>query len=84
MHAVPPAIWIVVIPAGVTVLLGPHNPPCSWTGIVGPYLASLLPVVWIPCYAIGLIRRPMSILQDSPEVTYTHFAHLHISSLALT
>jgi hypothetical protein len=24
-----PAIWIVVVPVGVTVLLRFHNPPCS-------------------------------------------------------
>jgi hypothetical protein len=38
MHAVPPAIPIVVIPTGVIVLLGLHNPPRSWTGTVGPSL----------------------------------------------
>jgi hypothetical protein len=42
VHVVPPAIWIIVVPAGVTVLLGLRNPPRSWTGMVGPtYLASL-------------------------------------------
>jgi hypothetical protein len=29
MHVAPPAIQIVVVPAGVTVMLGLHNPPCS-------------------------------------------------------
>jgi hypothetical protein len=38
MHVVPPAIRIVVVPTGVTVLLGLHNPPRSWTGTVGPSL----------------------------------------------
>jgi hypothetical protein len=38
MHAAPPAIPIVVIPTGVTVLLGLHNPPRSWTGTVDPSL----------------------------------------------
>jgi hypothetical protein len=38
MHAVPPAIRIVVVPVGVIVLLGLHNPPRSWTGTVGPSL----------------------------------------------
>jgi hypothetical protein len=33
-----PAIWIVVVPTGVTVMLGHHNPPRSWTGTVGPSL----------------------------------------------
>jgi hypothetical protein len=38
MHVVPPAIRIVVVPAGVIVLLGLHNPPRSWTGTVDPSL----------------------------------------------
>jgi hypothetical protein len=29
MHVVPPAIWIVVVLTGVTILLGLHNPPRS-------------------------------------------------------
>jgi hypothetical protein len=54
MHVVPPAIWIVVVHEGVTVLLGLCNPPLSWTGTVGPSLPSLTTtVLWIPCYAIG-------------------------------
>jgi hypothetical protein len=36
MHVAPPAIRIVVVPAGVTVLLGLRNPPRSWSGTVGP------------------------------------------------
>jgi hypothetical protein len=38
MHVVPPAILIIVVPAGVTVLLGFRNPPHSWIGTVGPSL----------------------------------------------
>jgi hypothetical protein len=38
MHAAPPTIRIVVVPAGVTVMLGLHNPPHSWTSTVGPCL----------------------------------------------
>jgi hypothetical protein len=38
MYAAPPAIWIVVVPIGVIVLLGLRNPPYSWTGTVGPSL----------------------------------------------
>jgi hypothetical protein len=69
MHAAPPAIQTVVVTAGVTVLLGLHNPPCSWTGVVGlslpdftiaPCMDSLL------CYRS--IKQPKSVLQDSPEV----------------
>jgi hypothetical protein len=36
MHMASPAIQIVVVPAGVTILLGLRNPPRSWTGTVGP------------------------------------------------
>jgi hypothetical protein len=46
MHAVPPAIRIVVEPTGVTVLLGLCNPPRSWTGMVGP---TLLGFIIAPC-----------------------------------
>jgi hypothetical protein len=38
MHEAFPAIQIVVVPTGVTVLLGIHNPPHSWTGTIGPSL----------------------------------------------
>jgi hypothetical protein len=38
MHMVPPTIRIIVVPAEVTVMLGLHNPPHSWTGMVGPSL----------------------------------------------
>jgi hypothetical protein len=69
MHAVPLAIWTVVVPAGVTVLLGLHNSPLSWTGMVDP---SLPDFTIAPCVDSLLryrsIKRPKSILQDSPEV----------------
>jgi hypothetical protein len=48
MHVAPPAIRIVVVPAGVTVLLGLHNPPRSWTGTVGPSLPGFFPMDSIP------------------------------------
>jgi hypothetical protein len=38
MYAAPPAIRIVVIPTGVTVMLGLRNPSRSWTGTVGSSL----------------------------------------------
>jgi hypothetical protein len=38
MHTVPPAIRIGVVLTGVTVMLGFHNPPHSWTSTVGPSL----------------------------------------------
>jgi hypothetical protein len=46
MHVVPQAIRIVVVPAGVTVMLGLRNSPRSWTGTVGP---SLLGFTIAPC-----------------------------------
>jgi hypothetical protein len=55
MHAVPPTIWIVVVTTGVTVLLGLLNPPCSWTGMMGPSLPgfTIAPCVdSLMCYRI--------------------------------
>jgi hypothetical protein len=72
MHVAPPAIWIVVVPTGVTVMLGLHNPSRSWTGTVGPSQPSLTiaPCVdFLLCYR--LIRWPKSILQDSPKIKFT-------------
>jgi hypothetical protein len=69
MHVAPPAIWIVVVAAGVTVLLGLDNPPRRWTSMVGPSLPgfTIVPCVdALLCYR--LIRRPKSILQDSPKI----------------
>jgi hypothetical protein len=69
MHVVPPTIRIVVVPAGVTVLLGLHNPTHGWTDMVGPSLPGLTIAPCVDsllCYR--LIRRPKSILQDSPKI----------------
>jgi hypothetical protein len=69
MHVVPAAMKIVVVPVGVTVMLGLHNPPCSWTGMVGPSLPSFTIAPWVdPLLCYRLIRRPKSILQDSPKI----------------
>jgi hypothetical protein len=38
MHVAPSAVQTIVVPRGVTVLLGLHNPPHSWTGMVVPSL----------------------------------------------
>jgi hypothetical protein len=69
MRVVAMAIRTVVVPTGVIVLLGLHNLPCSWTDTVGP---SLLDFTIAPCVNSLLcyrsIRRPKSILQDSPKV----------------
>jgi hypothetical protein len=77
MHMAPPATWIVMVPAGVTVLLGLHNPPRSWTGMVGPSLPgfTIAPCVDSSlCYR--LIRRSKSILQDNPKI-YGTCMHLY-------
>jgi hypothetical protein len=69
MHVAPPAIRIVVVPTGVTVMLGLCNPPHSWTDTVGPSLPGLTIAPCVDsllCYR--LIRRPKSILQDSPKI----------------
>jgi hypothetical protein len=63
MHVTPLAIRTVVLPIGVTVLLGLCNPPYSWIGMVGP---SLLDFTIAPCVDSLLcyrsIRQPKSIL----------------------
>jgi hypothetical protein len=69
MHVAPPTIRIVVVPAGVIAMLGLCNPPCRWTGTMGPSLPGL---TIAPCvdslWCYRLIRRPKSILQDSPKI----------------
>jgi hypothetical protein len=69
MHVAPLATQIVVVPAGVTVLLGLRNPPRSWIGTVGPSLSGLTIAPCVDsmlCYR--LIKRPKPILQDSPKI----------------
>jgi hypothetical protein len=69
MNAMPPAIQTVVVPAGVTVLLGIRNPPRSWISTIGPSLPDFIIAVCVDsllCYI--LIRQPKSILQDSPKI----------------
>jgi hypothetical protein len=77
MHVVPTAIHIVVVPVGVTVLLGFCNPPCSWTGTVDPSQPGLTIAPCVDsllCYR--LIGRPKSIIQDSTKI-YGTCAHLY-------
>jgi hypothetical protein len=65
----PQPYGIVVVPAGVTVLLGLRNPPRRQTSMVGPSLPgfTVAPCVdSLLCYR--LIRRPKSIPQDSPKI----------------
>jgi hypothetical protein len=63
MHMAPLAIRIVVVPTGVTILLGLRNQPCSWTSTVDPSLPSF---TIAPCVnsllSYRLIRWPKSIL----------------------
>jgi hypothetical protein len=69
MHVALLAIRIIVVPARVTVLLGLCNPPCCWTGEVGPSLPSFAIAHCVDsllCYR--LIRWPKSIAQDSPQI----------------
>jgi hypothetical protein len=69
IHVAPSAIQTVVVPAGVTILLGLRNPPCSWTSTVGPSLPdfTIAPCVdSLLCYRS--IRRPKSFLQDCPKI----------------
>jgi hypothetical protein len=72
MHVAPQAIRTVVVPVGVTVLLGLRNPPYSWTGMV---VLSLPEFTIAPCLDFLLcyrsIRQPKSILQDTPRIQGT-------------
>jgi hypothetical protein len=87
MHVAPPATWIVMVPAGVTVLLGPHNTSRSWTGTVGPSLPgfTVAPCVdSLVCYR--LTKQPKSILKTIPKskvrvYIYTITLELSYSSL---
>jgi hypothetical protein len=69
MYVVLPAIRTVLVPTGVAVLLGLRNPPRSWTSMVDP---SLPDFTIAPCMDFLLwyrsIRRPKSILQESPKI----------------
>jgi hypothetical protein len=63
MHVAPLAIQIVVVPTGVTVLLGLCNPPHSWTDTVGPSLLGLTITSCVDSLLwYRLIRQPKSIL----------------------
>jgi hypothetical protein len=77
MHVAPPAIRIVVVPVGATVLLGLRNPPHSWIGTVG---LSLPGFNIAPCvdslFCCRLIRWTKSIFQDSPKI-YGTCMHLY-------
>jgi hypothetical protein len=68
-HVTPPAIWIIVVPIGVTVLLGLYNSPHSWIDTVGPSLPGLTIAPCVDSLLCNrLICRSKSILQDSPKI----------------
>jgi hypothetical protein len=68
MHVAPPAIWTVVVPAGVTILLGLRNPPCSLTDTVGPSLPDYtVALVWVPCHFIGRLGGPSLSFKTVPK-----------------
>jgi hypothetical protein len=69
MHVVAPAMQIVVVPTGVTVLLGLRNPPRSWTSMVGPALPGFTIAPFLDSLlSYRLIRQPKSILQDNHKI----------------
>jgi hypothetical protein len=75
-----PAVRIVVVPVGVTVLLGLRNPPRSCTDTVGPSLPgfTIAPCVdSLLCYR--LIRLSLS-LRQSQNLRYVYaFIQLYLS-----
>jgi hypothetical protein len=79
MLVAPPAIWIIVVPAGVTVLLGLHNPPCSWIGMVGPFLPSF---TIAPCVDSLLCYRLISGLSLSFKTVPKSKVHVCIYTIA--
>jgi hypothetical protein len=86
MHVAPPAIRTIVVPAGVT-LLWLHNPPRSWTGMVGPSLPdfTIAPCV-DSCCAIGRSGGLSLSFKTDPEskvcvYIYTIAIELSYSSL---
>jgi hypothetical protein len=69
MHVAPPTIRIVVVPVGVTVLLGLRNAPRSWTGKLGPSIPGFTIAHCVDSLLYYmLIKRPKSILQDSCKI----------------
>jgi hypothetical protein len=82
MHLAPLVIRIVVVPTGMTVLLGLHNLPRSWTSTMGPSLPgfTIAPCVdSLMCYRIvqaGLVYPS----RQSQSLRYVYaFIHLHLS-----
>jgi hypothetical protein len=81
MHVMPLTIRIVVVPVGVTVLLGLRNPPRSWTDTVGPSLPgfTIAPCVnSLLCYRIDQAaqvypsRQPRSLRYVYAFRTFTY------------
>jgi hypothetical protein len=82
MHMVPPAIWIVVVPARVTVMLGLRNPPRNWTGTVDPFLPGFTTAPCVHsllCYRIVQVAKVYPSRQ-SQSLRYMYaFTHLHLT-----
>jgi hypothetical protein len=76
MQVAPPDIWIVVVLVGVTILLGLHNPPRSWTGTVGPSLPGFTMASCVDSLLCYTSRQFQSL-----QYMYA-FIHLHLSCLA--
>jgi hypothetical protein len=79
----PPVIHIILVPAGVTVLLGLHNPPCSWTGTVGPSLPgfTIAPCVdSLLCYRIDQVDFKI-VLKSKVLICILHIYILVVSLL---
>jgi hypothetical protein len=77
MHAAPPAIRIIVVPVGVTILLGLHNPPCSWIGTVGPSVPSFIIAPCVDsllCYRIDQVAYAYPSSQ-SRSLSYIYAFH---------
>jgi hypothetical protein len=82
MHVAPSAIQIVMVPVGVTILLGLHNPPRSWISTVGPSLPgfTIAPCVeFLLCYRI-VQAAEVYYSRQSQSLRYVYaFIHLHLS-----
>jgi hypothetical protein len=82
MHMAPPPIRTVVVPAGVTILLGLHNPPRSWTGMVGPSLPGITIAPCVDSLLCYIIVQAAQVYpsRQSKSLRYVYACtHLHLS-----
>jgi hypothetical protein len=85
MHAVPPTIRTVVVPAGVTVLLGLQNSPHSCTGIVGPslpYFTMATCVDSLLCYR-SIRNLSLSFMTVPMSKVRIYISHIYILVVSL-